>query len=344
MWRRLGRFNKKASKDSEPLRPRPPPSKSTLRKLGRANAKAPTSPKPPYVVFNPHTLPPLVSSESYCKDWDVTIVTTIDPGIINCCIRQAIRCNKTSQITTHMQILSNFNHKSLNEKKDTNLLPGETQSSSVGMDTKYYVNACSILDEYIEHIQMSHYIVIESQLTINPDLVRMSQHIITYLMIKTKDKGLRPLICEIDSHLKSRMLGAPTKMKKPQLKLWCKNKAIEILESRGDLVNVKLIKEAKKADDHGDTVCYEAIWWMILDGKLNAPPLPEAEYLLSDQKEEPESITLKDIVDLQPKVKKVKIKVVNKDVTTSKTISTPPKLRLKIVNGSASKTRKETNS
>ncbi len=87
-----------------------------------------------------------------------------------------------------------------------------------------------------------------------------------------KDKGFRPLIVEIDAHLKSRMLDAPKKMTKPQLKKWAPAKAIEILTARGDHATAKLIATAGKADDHGDAVCYDEVWWRILAGGLHAPP------------------------------------------------------------------------
>lgn len=245
-----------------------------MYRLARFNKKAPTGAKAPYVIFNPHTLPPLVATSSIKAEWQVIIATIIDPGIYNCAIRQGIQDLVTLTVKTNMQIKADFTHESLNNTKID--IPGQ----AVGADTSYYAGACKVLDEFMFQFQWCHYIVVESQLPINYDLVRMSQHIISYIMAGVKDKGLRPLIIEIDPHLKSRMLDAPPKMSKPQLKKWCRNKAIEILIARGDHATAQLIKEASKGDDHGDVVCYEEIWWMILRGALHAPPVPASVKIL----------------------------------------------------------------
>ena len=237
----------------------------SYRRLKRFNKKAPTSEKPPYIIFNPHTLEPLLPSESVNKDYHVTTVATLDPGIKNCGIRIATLDHETRQVKTCIQIKCDFTHESLNKKEN------------LGSDTSYYVNTFRVLDPYIEYFRWCHYIVVESQMAINYDLVRMAQNIITYLMLRVENMGFRPLIIEIDNHLKSRMLNAPPKMKKPQLKKWCKERAIKELEARGDNATTDMIRKAPKGDDHGDTVCYEIVWFMMLSQGFNRPPLPDPQ-------------------------------------------------------------------
>lgn len=253
------------------------------------NKKAPTGAKAPYIIFNPHTLPPLQPSHTLKPGWHAIVVTTIDPGIVNCAVRQAVYCLETRRVGTNMQILINFTHESF--QRTTVTIPGNVIPEAVGIDTQYYINAMKALDEFMPQFRWCHYIVIESQLPINYDLVRMSQHITTYLMQGVKDQGFRPLIIEIDPHLKSRMLGAP-RLKKPQLKVWCRDKAIEILTARGDVETARLIERSSKDDDHGDTVCYEAIWLMILQGDLHTPPVPEGTRPLMRDGDSPLTQTL----------------------------------------------------
>ncbi|CAH6418698.1 Hypothetical protein POVN_LOCUS417 [uncultured virus] len=250
------------------------------RRIGRFQKKAPTGVKAPYIVFNPHSLQPLVPSESINVDWHATIVVVIDPGIKNCAIRKASRNNRTGAVETIFQVKVDFTHESLTE--GAGIL---TNTTGMGIETVYYANVKRALKEFIEHFCWCHYIIIESQLAINYDLVRMGQHLISFMMYVTEDKGFRPLIIEIDAHLKSRMLSAPPKMTKPQLKKWAREKAIELLKERGDFATARMIEKASKGDDHGDVVLYEVIWWLILEGHLHAPPLPDiAKHMLAGSK------------------------------------------------------------
>jgi hypothetical protein len=228
------------------------------RRAARYNKKRqPTANKPPYAIRNPHSKSPLVPAKHIN-------VVAIDPGIKNCAIRVASMDLKTRAITTQLQMVFDFTHSSLT-----------ADSKGIGLDTAHYTNIPKVLDKYVDFFRWSHYIVIESQLPINYDLTRMSSELMMYFTLRVRDEGYRPLIIEIDPHLKSRMLDAPPKMSKPQLKTWARNKAIEILKERGDNETAQMIMEVTKGDDHGDTVCYEAVWWLILQGHLHVPPLPD---------------------------------------------------------------------
>lgn len=207
-----------------------------------------------YTIFNPHDLPPLIGA-------DHVVVTVIDPGITNAAIRQAVRCNRTKKVVTQLQIKVDFTHETLKRE-------------GPGSETSHYTSACRVLDSYAEYFQHSHYILVESQLTINPDMTRMGQHLISHLMNIIKNKGYRPLIVELDPHLKTRLLDCPPKMKKPQYKAWCRDKAVEILKERGDYETANLIETTSKGDDHGDVVCYEVVWWLMLDGKAGKEYIP----------------------------------------------------------------------
>jgi hypothetical protein len=111
---------------------------------------------------------------------------------------------------------------------------------------------------------MCQYILIESQLPINYDAVRMSQHLITFLMMNLANKGVKPMICEIDTYFKSRIFNAPKKMKKPELKKWCRDQALELLKKRGDTQAYEALISAGKQDDMGDVVMYCEGWALAM--------------------------------------------------------------------------------
>ena len=249
------------------------------RHVARYNRKAPTNHKQPYTIFNPHSGPaPLISNTQTMSALEPRAesfinIMSIDPGILNCGLRIERRRyahNQLLAVETIVMVRINFNEENQNELKDS-----QTQV----FDTAYYTRSIKILDKFTEYFLVCQYILVESQLPINYSMVRMSQHLITYLCTKVMDLGNRPLIVEMDPHLKSRLLGAPGKMKKPELKKWCRATALQILQSRDDNEARNVILRTNKGDDMGDTICQCEAWWIILCGKLHVPPLPVASPL-----------------------------------------------------------------
>jgi len=198
----------------------------------------------------------MVASQSFDPSLDATFVAVIDPAMKNNCLRLGMRDHKTGQIYTLLQV-----------KEDL--------TKDVTGDTGYYFGASRMLDKYAHRLIWTHYIIIESQMKMNYDMTRLCQHQISYLMALTRNQGFRPIIIELDAKIKSKIHQAP-KMTKPQLKKWAVEKAIAILLARGDKETARLISIAKKGDDHGDTVCYEDAWWMILDQGLYPVPRVQA--------------------------------------------------------------------
>lgn len=200
----------------------------------------------PFTVFNPHSLSPCQPSPDGC-----IVITTIDPGIKNCAIRTARYNPLTGHSTTLIQDKFNFS-------------PKDCQ-------THYYVNIFDCLDPLRDYFIYSHYIGIESQMAFNYDLVRMSQHLITYLMCMIRNKGNRPLILELDARIKTQFLNAPKKMDKPHRKKWAVKVAEQMLRVDGEDELADSLRKGK-ADDHGDTICYEkCVLLLMLNGKINAP-------------------------------------------------------------------------
>ena len=234
----------------------------SYRRLARFN-KAPTQVKVPYVVFNPHDgefplpSPPAASAFYGRPDETYIQIMAIDPGIKNCGVRIERRWS-SGHVETAMLARINF------------LI---SEGTAPG-DTVYYTNSIKILRDYLPIMELCQYIIIESQLPINYDMVRMSTHIISFLMMNLENKGCKPMICEVDAYFKSRILQAPTKMSKPELKKWCREYALNLLESRGDTEAREMMLKAGKQDDMGDVVCYCEGWWKALQEGVQTIKMP----------------------------------------------------------------------
>jgi len=105
---------------------------------------------------------------------------------------------------------------------------------------------------YIDEINM---IIIERQMVENYKMTRCAQCVITYFLMKLKNKPLIPLILEVQPSLKSRQLNAPPDLNKRGIKKWAIRKARELLKNRNDIKGLNIFEAAgKKQDDLADTL------------------------------------------------------------------------------------------
>jgi hypothetical protein len=207
-----------------------------------------------YKIYNPHTGDVALSSDIiFPQEYPWVQITAIDPAIKNCAIRVERRTFMGDKILyqTLVQAKLDFSTK----------IDGE---SDICNEKMYYVRANKLLSNYIEYFRTSQYIVVEKQINDNTDMVKMGQHILSFIMLYIENQSLKPLIIEIESRMKTQILNAPAKMKKDERKKWAVEKALSILESYGDIETADMIRRAKKKDDHGDVICYTEIWWYYL--------------------------------------------------------------------------------
>ena len=210
----------------------------------------------PYAELNPHTIEaPVMRNKNI-------IITSIDPGIVNCGIYTTAYDSETKKIKSIYLEKLVFN--------DGN---------------NHYLNSLKKLEELENQHKLfssSHYIVIESQMTVNYDLVRMGQHLISYFLTKLKNKGNRPLIIEITSQAKTKLLDCPKGLSKYQYKKWCTSEAIKYLKEQGQGESEKdfiyKLESAKKSDDMGDSICQFLALIKIIEGEYNRPTLPVKRY------------------------------------------------------------------
>lgn len=111
-----------------------------------------------------------------------------------------------------------------------------------------------------------HYILSERQLPQNYKAVRMSQHVLSTLMMATMDCSVKPVIIEVNSQLKGRQLGAPRGCRDKELKKWSVEIGTELLIFRDDQYALSILKKTKKKDDLCDTVLQaEALFQLLGD-------------------------------------------------------------------------------
>ena len=218
--------------------------------------KASEGNKSPYSELNPHTL------ESPIMKNDNIIITSIDPGIVNCGI---YTCAYNTTDKTHKSI---FLKKLSFNKGNNHFLESLSEFETLENEKKLFSS--------------SHYIIIEAQMSVNYDLVRMGQHLISYLLLKVKDQGNRPLIIEISPQCKTKSFSDyPKGLSKYQYKKWCTAKALELLQQR-DLESEKdfiyILKHSRKSDDMGDTIAQYYAWISYIESEYNRPSLPIKKY------------------------------------------------------------------
>lgn len=118
-------------------------------------------------------------------------------------------------------------------------------------------------------LQMSHHIVIESQLMKSEINYRTWQHMISYIESFVRNQGVRAIIFEVEIPLKTVFIGGPRTEKQYggiSIKEWSKKKARFELLRRGDYVSNAIIESCldKQEEDLCDTVCYEYAWWRYI--------------------------------------------------------------------------------
>lgn len=181
-------------------------------------------------------------------------VISIDPGIENFCIRVERRF-LTCQIIPLV-----FERIRFQLEKDI-----ETD-----MKSEIYSKVTNYLDQWKKIFLGCHFVVVEQQLPINYKAVRLSQHVITYFSLLLRNTGKYAYIIEISPKCKGSVLGCPSNLNNNGFKRWCIDKAIELLEMRGDKASLeKLMSQKKKdgsskLDDMSDvTVQVEALFTLL---------------------------------------------------------------------------------
>lgn len=130
-----------------------------------------------------------------------------------------------------------------------------------GYKLKHY-SVSKFLDNHYDDFKMCHVFIIEKQMPFNYQSTRMMQHVISYIALKFEHSPLKPDLIEISPTSKGRRLGFPGGDKN-SLKRWSAEKAMELLEHRGDKEGLQKLRSATKKDDLADTICQIEAYCMI---------------------------------------------------------------------------------
>jgi hypothetical protein len=129
---------------------------------------------------------------------------------------------------------------------------GNTEKSKY-LDTRVFVNITDLLDQYKSYWNKCSIILIEQQMSFkkghNTMALKIAQHVFSYF---TFCYSTFKEILEFPAYHKTKILGAPKKLTKPQRKKWAIEKANQIWVNRNDNEIINYVKQIKKKDDLSD--------------------------------------------------------------------------------------------
>lgn len=130
----------------------------------------------------------------------------------------------------------------------------------INLRDDYFTELTKYLDSKLDILNKCNIFVMEEQQTKNRIIYRIAQHVLSYFIIVI-NKNQSSLFYEINPRLKERLgynvdkKSMPNNGEQKTIKMWSINKAIELLQQRGDKISLNVINNAKKKDDLADVVC-----------------------------------------------------------------------------------------
>ena len=124
------------------------------------------------------------------------------------------------------------------------------------LDPRTYINMYNVLDSYKHIWDKCSVFIIEQQMSFghrknNTMALKLGQHCYSYFLF---NYGVFKEVVEFPAYHKTKVLGAPKKMSKPERKDWAVEKAMSLLSQRGDMDIVDKLSSRKKRDDMSDCV------------------------------------------------------------------------------------------
>lgn len=123
------------------------------------------------------------------------------------------------------------------------------------LDPQVFLNMNQCLDSHKEVWDTCTSFIIEQQMSFgaqrNIMALKLGQHCYSYF---TFQYASFKTTLEFPAYHKTRVLGAPKKLSKPERKRWAVEKAMQVLADRDDLKTMSLMASRSKADDMADNV------------------------------------------------------------------------------------------
>ena len=123
------------------------------------------------------------------------------------------------------------------------------------LDPRTYINMYNTLEKYKEIWDKCSVFIIEQQMSFgrknNTMAIKLGQHCYSYFLF---NYGVFKEIMEFPAYHKTKVLGAPRKLSKPERKKWAIEKAMSLLSQRGDNEIIDKLNSRKKRDDMSDCI------------------------------------------------------------------------------------------
>jgi hypothetical protein len=227
--------------------------KPTKTKKIRRNKNKTDAPKPPFSIYYPHNNKnPTKYINEEGKEEIICLV--IDPGSVNCGFFFFSYIPKDDMINPLSVKRLEFREKGITE------------------ENMHFTESIKIFDTLSVYIEKCHYIIIESQIGFAYNNIRISQHFISYFMTRYRNIGNMPLVIELNSKDKIRLLGCTDK-KKIDYKKWSEGKALELLNNdKQFLKNEECMNsyiEKGKKDDKADSICLGYVFKKYLKDNIS---------------------------------------------------------------------------
>ena len=132
------------------------------------------------------------------------------------------------------------------------------------LDTRVLINLTKFLDTYRSFWDRCSIFVIEQQMGFgkkqNTVALKIGQHCFSYFLFQYANFKK---IIEFPAYHKTKVLGAPKKLKKYDRKAWSVDEALRILVDRGDTEQLENIRSKRKKDDCADVITQlQAFKWL----------------------------------------------------------------------------------
>lgn len=230
-----------------------------------------------FTVHDYHGYTEFKLDERWLQRDHITFIS-IDPGRVNLCFRVERR-----PIRGDLHTVEVLHHENVGFKEYTrvNKVDGESskasssnRSTKVGGKQSHYVSQLyskitSYIMEMREKINAASdgafvdifdevsMVLIERQLEVNHKSTTVAQHLISTFQCLLHKSPMRPLICDVDSKMKTNMfLAKGKKLNDTQRKDWAVEKALQLSFLRRDWISYNNIINAPrdKCDDLSDTI------------------------------------------------------------------------------------------
>lgn len=188
------------------------------------------------------------------------LCVSIDPAVKTFAFRMERRYANSRVETVCMYKLDFSNYENVNKT-----------GGSTRIDPRILSNVLSFLNQMLPYMKDARIIALERQMSDNYKASRIFQHTLTFFMIMAPTFTYPCMVMDISAKLKGKMLGAPKNLNYNGLKSWGIDKALELLEMRGDTSGLEVIryhrgKSKTKADDLADTVIQMEAWFILVEG------------------------------------------------------------------------------